>query len=68
MKAQRALRNEDYREAERVYHDALELLATSKYAGAQPYLEARAVTLDKMANMYLERNQLEEVGGEMGSH
>ena len=68
LKAQRALRNEDYRGAERVYHDALELLAHSKYASAQPYLEARAVTLDKMANMYLERNQLEEVGGEWGLH
>ena len=68
LKAQRALRNEDYRGAERAYHDALELLAHSKYASAQPYLEARAVTLDKMANMYLERNQLEEVGGERGLH
>ena len=49
LKAQRALRNEDYGGAERAYHDALKLLATSEHASTQPYIEARAVTLDKVS-------------------
>lgn len=48
LKAQRALRSEDYGGAERAYHSALKLLATSEYTSTQPYLEARAVTLDKV--------------------
>ena len=54
LKAQRALRNEDYGGAERAYHNALKLLATSEHASTQPYIEARAVTLDKVSGWSLD--------------
>ena len=50
LKAQRALRDGDYEAAEEAYHDALRRLATSEYADAQAYIEARAVVLDKVVS------------------
>jgi hypothetical protein len=61
LKAQRALRDGDYEAAEEAYHDALRRLATSEYADAQAYIEARAVVLDKLANVYLEQGKLDKV-------
>jgi tetratricopeptide (TPR) repeat protein len=60
LKAQRALRDGDYEAAEEAYHDALRRLATSEYADAQAYIEARAVVLDKLANVYLEQGKLDK--------
>lgn len=48
LKAQRTLRDGDYKRAEDYYHRALRRLATSPYAQSQPYIEARAVVLDKV--------------------
>ena len=48
LKAQRAIRKDDFDSAEKAYHRALRRLATSQYASSQAYLEARAVTLDKV--------------------
>ncbi len=49
--AQRALREGDYSNAETACHRALELLATSEYAGLRVFIEARAVTLDKVVGV-----------------
>jgi tetratricopeptide (TPR) repeat protein len=60
LKAQRSLRDGDYTAASEAYHRALKRLATSQFAETQPYIEARAVVLDKLANMYLEQGLLTE--------
>ena len=52
LRAQRALRDGDYTQAEDCYHRALHRLATSTYAQSQPYIEARAVVLDKVTKKY----------------
>ena len=48
LKAQRALRNDDYSTAEECYHQALFSLNSSELSETQAYIEARAVTLDKV--------------------
>ena len=48
LKAQRALRTGEYELASEAYHKALHRLASSEFAEAQPYIEARAVVLDKV--------------------
>ncbi len=46
--AQRAHVSGDYSTAEQRYHDALHLLDSSEAAQSRVFLEARAVTLDKV--------------------
>ncbi len=46
--AQRALRERDFPGAEAAYHRALQLLGGSEHAESRAYIEARAVTLDKV--------------------
>ena len=48
LKAQRALRDDNYPAASKAYHSALERLASSQFAESQVYIEARAVVLDKV--------------------
>jgi hypothetical protein len=48
LKADRALMRNDYSKAEAACHRALALLANSKHAEKQLYLEARAVTMAKV--------------------
>lgn len=56
--AQRAHKNGDYARCERFYHQALHLLASSKYSGARAYQEARAVILDKVTTPFHTQCQL----------
>ncbi len=48
LKAQKAHSNGDYSTADQCYHSALHLLSSTEHAQNQTYLEAKAVTMDKV--------------------
>ncbi len=49
LKAERALQSGDYAKAEKACHSALGILMKSEHAENRVYLEARAVTMDKVS-------------------
>ena len=48
LKANRALKRRNYVRAEKACHQAMALLANSKHAQRQPYIEASAIVMDKV--------------------
>ncbi len=53
LKADRALMNSNYHQAEKVCHKAMALVMDSKHAEKRAYLEARAFIMDKVEFQYL---------------